>query len=366
MDLEGHVCRLLLQAIQDGKISEPAARVEELKAWAAQLPSDLPPLSSCAPFAAPLQPPLIPAGKTEASAGAALANPVGVVAAVNASAMLRPPASFSFSCCLELDAQDKMESAKLKPRKSLSQMHVRDATWRRVRGLPSTATRGESLLRVGESLQVYSGDLLVFSVDLPESVRQLRESQSIIGRRPEDFVPQEVYAALSSETEGHAALERIHKLWKPGAPPGAARGSPGMSAQTLERTSATFSSVQEQLASARAATGGLLPPLLPFVSRKRGGDIPPAPPPLPAFLCEDFVEYLAHLQAREVYQIRLYDPVEVSCRDAAEQGSAVGLGGTCSIPVPLASSSGVCADSERRDCRLRTTAALAVFLSSSN
>ncbi|CDJ37602.1 ubiquitin carboxyl-terminal hydrolase, putative [Eimeria tenella] len=268
-DLEPHVYRLIHQAMQDGVIDEGPARAAEVARMVSFLPSNLPPLSCCAPYPSPLPSPLPPPASkaagypclqwTQGSSAAAAA----AAEAAAAAPIPTGTSTLQLTACLELDITDKMQTERLVPRKT-----VRNS-------------------------KIYSGDLLVYSVDLPQPLLEYREAQQKVGCRPEDLAPQQAYNPSSLAEEGHSALEAA-------AAAAAAGGAPAGGDAT--------SSLVPWGGGPPKEVRGLS--LLPFVPRARGGNIPPSPPPLPVYLCNDFVDFCLESQATEVYHVRLYDPFE--------------------------------------------------------
>ncbi|OEH74824.1 ubiquitin carboxyl-terminal [Cyclospora cayetanensis] len=245
-DLEPHVFRLIHEAMQEGLIDEGPSRAAEVARVVSAFPPTLPPLSSCAPYSAPLPVPL-PSPQNKGDCYPPLQWSQGASVAVAAAQALGPltagvASSLQLTACLELDATDKIHTNRLLGRKTL------------------------------RNSKVFSGDLLVFSLDLPPALLEYKEAQQKVG--------------------GTAADTTSSLVPWGGAPPREVRGLS----------------------------------LLPFVPRSRGGAIPPIPPPLPCYLCNDFVDYCLEEQATEIYHIRLYDPYEFLGKVMSSSG--------CLLPSP--------------------------------
>ncbi|KAL8447270.1 hypothetical protein Emed_004481 [Eimeria media] len=266
-DLEPHVYRLIHQGIVDGVIKECPSRAAEIARLVSSYPASLPPLSSSLPYSSPLMSPLPQPPKGEPypplvwKQGASVA---AAAAAAAAAAGTLPPAgnTLQLTACLELDGSDKIQTNRLLPRKSL------------------------------KNSKLFSGDLLVFSLDLPPSLMELKEAQQKIGGRPEDLAPVQAYYPASPAEEGHAALEAA------AAAAAAAGGGDSSSNSALVPWNGAPPKEVRGLS------------LLPFVPLSRGGAIPPSPPALPSYVCNDFVEYCLEKQGTEIYHVRLYDPHE--------------------------------------------------------
>ncbi|KAL8433452.1 hypothetical protein ACSSS7_003879 [Eimeria intestinalis] len=267
-DLEPHVYRLIHQGIVDGVIKECPSRAAEVARLVSSYPASLPPLSSSLPYSSPLVSPLPQPHKGEPYPSLVWRQGASVAAAAAAAAAAAgtlPPAgnALQLTACLELDGSDKISTNRLFPRKSL------------------------------KNSKLFSGDLLVFSLDLPPSLMELKEAQQRIGGRPEDLAPVQAYYPASPAEEGHAALEAA-------AAAAAAAAGGGDSSSNVALVPWNGSPPKE--------VRGLS--LLPFVPLSRGGAIPPSPPALPSYVCNDFVEYCLEKQGTEIYHVRLYDPYE--------------------------------------------------------
>ncbi|XP_026191634.1 uncharacterized protein LOC34622596 [Cyclospora cayetanensis] len=287
-DLEPHVFRLIHEAMQEGLIDEGPSRAAEVARVVSAFPPTLPPLSSCAPYSAPLPVPL-PSPQNKGDCYPPLQWSQGASVAVAAAQALGPltagvASSLQLTACLELDATDKIHTNRLLGRKTL------------------------------RNSKVFSGDLLVFSLDLPPALLEYKEAQQKVGGRSEDVAPQQAYCPSSPAEEGHLALEAA----------AAAAAAVAVAAAATGTAADTTSSLVPWGGAPPREVRGLS--LLPFVPRSRGGAIPPIPPPLPCYLCNDFVDYCLEEQATEIYHIRLYDPYEFLGKVMSSSG--------CLLPSP--------------------------------